>query len=146
MRPRPTDDLPRAPGTWTNCSKYQNAVEVPPFRDQRFEKHAQPVTKEVNECTLYVRMAGVLLATFVSWNPSLNADPWNCTLDEQYSYCIYVKDAVTGSSDATLSNGETNCLDQGDPPAGASPGCTCWQEYYGYDASGTVLSSPVDDC
>ncbi|KAF4161886.1 hypothetical protein CNMCM6936_002900 [Aspergillus lentulus] len=66
---------PKAPGTWTNCTFYENAF------------NAKIVNYEsLNSCRSWSINSGSTVEQLIHWNPSL--DPQNCVLDPAYSYCL----------------------------------------------------------
>lgn len=73
----PTPALnPRAPGTLDDCDFYENPIAP-----------SSPTDVDLTSCEAWASEAEVNIATFITWNPSLSAA--NCTLDMNYSYCIY---------------------------------------------------------
>ncbi|RDW83597.1 LysM peptidoglycan-binding domain-containing protein [Aspergillus mulundensis] len=66
---------PHAPGTLEDCDFYDNPFDAGPNAGI-----------DMAACETWADEAGVDLATFVQWNPSLSIG--NCTMDLSYSYCI----------------------------------------------------------
>jgi hypothetical protein len=66
---------PKAPGTWTNCTFYENAFNT---KIVNYES--------LNSCRSWSINSGSTVEQLIHWNPSL--DPQNCVLDPAYSYCL----------------------------------------------------------
>ncbi|KAG2025158.1 hypothetical protein GB937_002919 [Aspergillus fischeri] len=66
---------PKAPGTWANCTFYENAFNT---KIDNYES--------LNSCHSWSINSGSTVEQLIHWNPSL--DPKNCVLDPAYSYCL----------------------------------------------------------
>lgn len=80
----PTETLnPHAPGTWDNCTQYENYVDPQPYED---EFGTVPWPEELNSCSTFAGEYEVGVDQIVSWNPSLSSE--NCQFQAGYSYCV----------------------------------------------------------
>lgn len=78
--------LPLAPGTLSNCTRYVDYKSIPPVVDQSQEEIRRYVNPQTNQCNYILAGSKISMEDFLHWNPSLNgSNP--CSLQQGYRYC-----------------------------------------------------------
>lgn len=87
VAPTSEAQLPKALGTLTNCTAYQNHKDAT-ILDSFYQPQFATTTNMANRCFYVAAKHEITVDQLLAWNPSLSSEPSNCTLAAGFSYCV----------------------------------------------------------